>query len=235
MFSEKGKFFEYINFLNQFISRLFQELFDFKNYSLRFLLMVQNMVKKVVGLTGSIASGKKLVKEALMRKYTAYYSSLSALIMEEAIKKRGLPVNKETKGAFATEMRERYGGEVLARVAWNFLNKDKELIIIDDIKNPSEIEFLKRASGGNFVLIGVDAPVEKRWKHVEEAHAHGAASLKDPKTMEDFLKLDAAELMSGGPHGLHVNQCIAMADHVIVNDGSVEDFKKKIAEVVDKI
>jgi len=190
---------------------------------------------KIVGLTGSIASGKKLVKEALMRKHSAYYSSLSALIMEEAIKKRGLPVNKETKAAFANEMREKYGGEVLARVAWNFLNKDKELIIVDDIKNPAEIEFLKKASGGNFVLIAVDASVETRWQRLQEAHAKGTASLKDPKTAEEFLQLDAAELTSGGPQGMNVQQCMAMADHVIVNDGTIEDFKKKIAEVIGKI
>src|SRR3989344_5366398 len=120
--------------------------------------MVQNMVKKAVGLTGSIGSGKKLVKEALMKKYSAYYSSLSSLIMEEAIKKRGLPVNKQTKAAFAAEMRERYGDEVLAKVAWNFLNKDKEIIIVDDIKHPGEIDFLKKASEGNFVLIAVTRP-----------------------------------------------------------------------------
>ena len=197
--------------------------------------MVQNNVKKVIGLTGSIAAGKKQVKEALMRKYGAYYSSLSALIMEESIRKRGLPVNKETKAAFANEIRERYGGQALAQVAWNFLNKDKDIIIVDDIKNPAEIEFLKRASGGNFVLIAVDAPPEKRWKHIEEAHAKGTASLKDPKTMEEFIKLDEAEMMSGGPAGLRVRECISMADHLIVNDGTIEDFRKKIQEVIDKI
>jgi len=193
------------------------------------------MVKKVVGITGSIGAGKKLVKEALMKKYNAYYASLSSLIMEEAIKKRGLPVNKQTKAAFAAEMRERYGDEVLAKVAWNFLNKDREIIIVDDIKHPGEIDFLKKASSGNFTLIAVDAPAEFRWRHIEDAHKRGAASLKDPKTMEEFLQLDAAELMSGGEHGLHVRQCIAMADHVIVNDGTIEDFKRKIDEVVDKI
>lgn len=197
--------------------------------------MVQNNLKKVVGLTGSIAAGKKLVKEALMHKYSAYYSSLSALIMEEAIRKRGLPVNKETKAAFANEIREKYGGHALAQVAWNFLNKDKELLIIDDIKNPAEIEFLKQASGGNFVLIAVDAPAEKRWKHIEEAHAKGVASLKDPKTQEEFMQLDAAEKMSGGPQGMNLTQCISMADYLIVNDGTIEDFRKKVAEVVDKI
>ena len=197
--------------------------------------MVQNMVKKVVGLTGSIGSGKKLVKEALMKKYSAYYSSLSSLIMEEAIKKRGLPVNKQTKAAFAAEMRERYGDEVLAKVAWNFLNKDKEIIIVDDIKHPGEIDFLKKASNGNFTLIAIDSPAEFRWRHLEEAHKRGATSLKDPRTMEEFLQQDAAELMGGGEHGLHVRQCIAMADHVIVNDGELEDFKRKIQEVVDKI
>lgn len=43
---------------------------------------------KVVGLTGSIAAGKNVFKDALMRRKSCYYVSLSTLIMEETLKKK---------------------------------------------------------------------------------------------------------------------------------------------------
>jgi dephospho-CoA kinase len=186
---------------------------------------------KVVGLTGTIASGKSSVKEAIMRKKSCDCVLLSSLIMEETIKKRGLPVNRFTTQNLGNELRQKYGSDVLAKTAMNFMQKNKEVLIIDGLRNPGEVEFLKRNNGTNFVLIAVDAPREIRWQRVVQRNKPS-----DPKTPEDFAKVDDRDQGVGEPdYGQQVRKCIEMADYVLTNDGSYEDFLKKCDEVVAKI
>jgi len=186
---------------------------------------------KVVGLTGSIAAGKSLVKQALMKKYNCDYVSLSTLIMEETLKKKRLPVDKFNKQNLGNELRKRYGNDALAKTAWNFMQKKKEVLIIDGIRNPGEAEFLRRTNGRDFILIAVDAPREMRWMRVVQRKKS-----TDPKTPEDFAKIDDRDQGVNEPeYGQQVRKCIEMSDYVLVNDGSYEDFTKKCDEVIAKI
>jgi dephospho-CoA kinase len=186
---------------------------------------------KVVGLTGTIASGKSSVKEAIVKRKSCDYVTLSSLIMEETIKKRGLPIDRINKQNLGNELRQRYGNDVLAKTAWNFMQRKKEVLIIDGIRNPGEAEFLKRKNGTDFVLIAVDAPRELRWQRVVQRNKP-----TDPKTPEDFAKVDDRDQGVGEPdYGQQVRKCIEMADYALINDGNYEDFMKKCDEVIAKI
>jgi dephospho-CoA kinase len=186
---------------------------------------------KVVGLTGTIAAGKSLVKESLIRKFKCDYVSLSTLIMEETLKKKRIPVDKFNKQNLGNELRQRYGNDALAKTAWNFMQKKKEVLIIDGIRNPGEAEFLRRTNGRDFIFIAVDAPREMRWMRVVKRNKS-----TDPKTLEEFEKVDDRDQGINEPdYGQQVRKCIEMADYVLVNDGSYEDFMKKCDDVIAKI
>lgn len=186
---------------------------------------------KAVGLTETIAAGKSLVKEALTRKFNCDYVSLSTLIMEETLKKKRLPVDKFNKQNLGNELRQRYGNDALMKTAWNFMQKNKELLIVDGIRNPGEIEFLRKAVGKNAMIIAVDAPQTLRWQRVVARNKS-----TDPKTFEDFQKIDERDQGMNEPeYGQQVRKCIEMADYVLINDGNYEDFMNKCDEVISKI
>jgi len=185
---------------------------------------------KAVGLTGSIGAGKSLVKEALSRRFNCDYVSLSTLIMEETLKKKRLPVDKFNKQNLGNELRQRYGNDALIKTAWNFMQKKKDFLIIDGIRNPGEIEFLRKTLGKDAIIIAVDAPREIRWERMIKR-----GKPTDPKTPEDFAKVDDRDQGVNEPeYGQQVKRCIEMADFVLVNDGTYDDFMKKCDDVISK-
>jgi dephospho-CoA kinase len=100
----------------------------------------------VVGIVGTLCSGKEVVKRILMERYSAYHVTLSDVIRGELEKKRG-QLNRTTLQDMGNEMRKKYGSEILAKLAISYLPRDKQIIIVDGIRNPGEIEYLKKNFG----------------------------------------------------------------------------------------
>ncbi len=185
---------------------------------------------KVVGLTGTLGSGKNTAKHFILRKFNCYHVTLSDMIRAEIEKKRGT-LNRITLQDMGNEMRQKYGAHILALLAIEYLPRDKEMIIVDGIRNPGEIEYLKKKFGGNFKLIAIDAQTEVRFERTKRR-----AGPKDLATLEEFVQLDKRDKGEGEPaHGQHVAACIGMADFKIENNDSPEQLEQKINEVMKKI
>jgi dephospho-CoA kinase len=185
---------------------------------------------KVVGLTGSIGSGKEVVKEFLARKYNMWYVSLSSMIRAELEKKKH-SFNRMTLQDHGNELRRKYGSHILAKLAVEYLQRDKELIVVDGIRNIGEARWLKQQFGKDFVLIAVDAPQNVRFERIVARNRPS-----DPKSWEEFLEVDKRDQGEGEPeYGQHTGQCIREADFVIVNDGSKEEFEKKVIDVIENL
>jgi len=124
-----------------------------------------------------------------------------------------------------------YGAHILAKMAVEYLPRDKEMIIIDGIRNPGEAEFLRSKFGVDFVLVAVDSPVEKRFENIRNR-----GDVRDPKTREEFDQMDARDQGSGEPpYGQQVAACVQTADYKIVNDGTLEELHQKLREAMKKI
>jgi len=184
---------------------------------------------KVIGLTGTIGSGKEVVKDSIKKKYDCYYVTLSDIIKSEMEKKKGT-FNRTTLQDMGTEMRKKYGDHILAMLAIEYLGRDKEAIIIDGIRNTAEIEYLKKKFGDDFKLVAVDAPQEIRFQRIVDR------GREDPKAWEEFVRADERDQGIGEEeHGLHVKDCVDRADFLIVNDGSLEGLENNVNEVMEKI
>jgi len=185
---------------------------------------------KVIGLTGTLGSGKSSVKQLILQKYNCYYVTLSDVIRGELEKKRGL-LDRTALQDMGDEMRKKYGAHILAMLAIEYLPKVKEVTVIDGIRNPGEVEYLKNKFGKDFALIAVDAPVEVRF---ERTKARG--DQKDPQTMEEFLELDKRDKGEGQPaYGQQVAACVAVADFKIDNSSAPEQLEQQVNEVMQKI
>ena len=115
------------------------------------------MKRVVIGLVGPIASGKGFLAEFLIKKGFAYWS-LSDRVREET-DRRGLPRERGILQDIGNELRLSFGPVVLVRQTLALISDAAELVIIDSIRNPMELDFLKALGT---VIVGVDASVENR-------------------------------------------------------------------------
>lgn len=183
----------------------------------------------VVGLTGTKSSGKGEVAEFLKKKGFFYYS-LSDIVREEA-KKRGLEkYTVKDLQDIGNEFRKKYGLGVLAeRIIKKIRIEKKEKYVIDGIRNPGEIKKLDDIE--NFYLIAVDAPKRKRYQWLL-----ARARASDPKTWQEFLKMDARDRGDGELNiGQQVGLCMNMANFYMMNDASIESLHKKVDKILAEI
>ena len=72
---------------------------------------------KVIGLTGTIGSGKDIVREMLEKKFDTVSVRLSDLLETSALKKMGIKITREMKQNLGDDLRQKYGTHVLAKIA----------------------------------------------------------------------------------------------------------------------
>ena len=177
----------------------------------------------VIGLTGPNASGKG--EAALYIKSKGFaYSSLSDILREEA-RKLGIEPIRENLIKLGNDLRHKEGSAFLALRAIEGIKKTGDFVI-DSIRNPAEVEALRRR--GSFTLIGIDAPLEERFKRGLKRERHG-----DAKTLEEFVEKEGKE-NKANPENQQLKKCLSMADVVIMNDSTISTLQKRIDETIKK-
>jgi dephospho-CoA kinase len=173
----------------------------------------------VLGITGPNAAGKGEVAEYLRTLGFAVHS-LSDIVREEAAA-RGLPPEREHLIRIGTLLREEGGPSVLAeRMLPRLAGRD----VVDSIRNPAEVETLRRVPG--FVLVGVDAPVALRF-----ARSQTRARPGDPESFESFTARERQE-NSTNPAGQQLRATFALADRVVDNDGDLGRLHRTLDELL---
>lgn len=183
----------------------------------------------IIGLTGRIASGKGEVAEFLKKKGFEY-CTISQKIRDTISVinfPRNIPLKREALQDFGNLIRKYEGNgawikRIIADVDFG------QNYIIDGIRNPGEVEELKKT--GNFFLISIDAPREIRYQRVLSRNKES-----DPKEWNEFAKIDARDFGEENPEGQQVGKCMAMADFHLTNDSTLEKFLKKIEDICNKI
>ncbi len=175
------------------------------------------MKAELIGLTGTNGAGKGAVALFFENEGYAYFS-LSDLIREE-LKKRGEELARNNLIKMGNQLRKSKGSDILAKC---IIKRLEGKAVIDSIRNPKEIEYLQ--SQKNFILLAIDAPVELRYERIKKRGRNESAS-----TLEEFIKKEAEE-MTNREKGQQLQNCIKMADNIIINDGSLEELYRKLEE-----
>jgi len=173
----------------------------------------------VFGLTGPNASGKGEITDYLASKGFAVHS-LSDVI-REALAAQGEPPTRERMIRTGNELRQAGGPGVLAeRILARLGDRD----VVDSVRNPTEVEVLRRVPG--FRLVRVDAPAELRF-----ARSRRRGRAGDATTLEAFIALEAAE-NSTDPAAQRLEATAALADLEILNDGDIEALHERVDRVL---
>lgn len=175
----------------------------------------------IIGLTGKNAAGKGEAAEYMKTKGFVYYS-LSDVIREEATK-RSLDHSRDNLIKLGNELREKYGSSYLAQQINNKIKgqSDKNTnFVIDSIRSPYEAQELMKNK--DFTLVGIDAPVELRFKRLRERNRVG-----DAKTLEAFREQEQRENLNNASNQ-QLDATFKLSKKVIVNDGGLEELHKRI-------
>lgn len=177
----------------------------------------------VVGLTGPNAAGKGVVASALKELGFAYHS-LSDVVREEALA-LGRTVGRDDLIRTGNELRHRGGAGVLAeRMTGRLGSRD----VVDSIRNPAEVEVLRRVPG--FVLVGVWAPAELRYERARARQGRGDAV----QSLEAFLRKEAEENTTD-PEAQRLEATFALADRVVRNDATLEELRRSVAALAAEL
>jgi len=186
------------------------------------------MQKIVIGTSGTLCAGKGVVAEILKSKGCDVVTL--GTIVRESMNYKGIIATRENQQDEGNTLRKEFGGQVLAERALKKYSDSDKPLVIDGIRNIAEIEYLKKHS--KFFLIGVDAPIELRWKRSVDRD-------RDPghKDYDKFVIDDARDKGLNEPEsGQQVGMCLVQADFLIYNDEEYDILENsKLYKQIDEI
>jgi dephospho-CoA kinase len=179
----------------------------------------------LIGITGTIGSGKGTVVKYLQEQYDFQHYSARAFISEE-VNKRGLPQTRENMRIIANELRTQHGSSFVAEGLYEQAIAANTNAVLESLRSPGEIEAL-RNKPERFYLLAVDADLKIRFKRITERK-----SSTDLVPFEKFMDDAQKEMNDPNPGGMRLAECIRIADGKIENNGSIEELHKAIDEFI---
>ena len=180
---------------------------------------------KIVAFVGMSGSGKSVAVDYLteMGVPKVYFGGMIYKEME----KRGITRTPESEKEFREMIRETEGKDWVVRQVidevHNLADAGQKRIVLDGVYSWTEMKTLKHEFPGMLTFVAIVVPKKLRYKRV-------AARPDRPFLEEEIKERDRSEienLEKGGP--------IAAADYYVLNDGSVEQMKKKLGEILEEI
>jgi dephospho-CoA kinase len=180
---------------------------------------------KIVAFVGLAGSGKSTAVDYLTEKgYPKVY--FGGIVLEE-VKKRGLELTQENEQPIREELRASEGKDFVVRriitQIHDLIAAGQHRIVADGLYSWTEYKALKHEFPGELTVVAVVAP-----KHLRKSRM--ANRPIRPLTSEQVDQRDWAEIENiekGGP--------IAIADHYIINDGTVEKLHEQLDSELNHI
>ena len=174
---------------------------------------------KIVGLTGMPGSGKGVFVE------TAKKKGWNIVRMGDAVwdwvKKKELGLNDENVGRVADEERKKFGYCIWAGRTLPLIKNEET--VIDGIRSVEEVRVFKKHFP-DFIVVSIHSSPGTRFQRIMKRKR-----VDDIFSKEKFDERDRREFSWG------IGNVIALADVMIVNEDSVDDFKRKVEEILDKV
>lgn len=201
---------------------------------------------RVLGFTGMPGSGKSEAMEVAKARGIPVVR-MGDLIWEE-VDRQGKPRDAKHVGEVANAMRASHGKDVWAirtcervrEIVAELDAKEKaagarpavaepsprsaRLVLIDGIRSHEEVETFRRLLGQEFDLVAIHTDPEHRFdRMVKRARA-------DDSTDVNVLKARDEREMTWG-----IARTIALADEMVVNDGTLPQFRQKVERLLDRL
>lgn len=179
--------------------------------------------KIILGFVGQIASGKGTASEYLKTKHGAKTYRFSTML-RDVLNRLYLTVSRENLQKISQIIRENFGEETLSKViAEDVKNDPTPLIVIDGIRRPGDIEFLKQIPG--FTLVNIFADMTTRYERITRRSENTDDANKTFEQFESDHKQEAE---------LKIVEIAAEATEQIDNNGSLENLYAQLDALIAK-
>lgn len=179
----------------------------------------------IIGITGTIGSGKGTVVEYLKGKYGFKHYSARAFISEE-IARRGLPDIRDNMRLVANELRTTHGSSYVAEQLYERALTIGGDFVLESLRSSGEITAL-RSKPQPFFLLAVDADPEIRYNRILLRK-----SSTDNISFEKFLEQEEKEMHDTSPGGLNITECMMMADGRVTNNQDIISLYAQIDRII---
>jgi dephospho-CoA kinase len=175
---------------------------------------------KILVTAGMPGSGKEEFLKCCLER-GAKIIRMGDLVRERA-KEFGLDDSDKNLGDLANEERHRFGMDIWAKRVIPLVGGD--LVAIDGTRGPDEIRAFKHAFGDKLQIVAIHASPKTRFERLQ-----ARARSDSPAKQEEFDVRDRRELDWG------LGDAIALADHMLLNEGSVEELRTQVHTLLDNI
>ena len=179
------------------------------------------MPKLILGFVGEMASGKGTAVSYIKEKYGAATYSFSTML-RDMLDRLYLPHTRDNMIDLSVWVRGHFGEDTMARTMANDIEKDPhEIIAVEGIRRPADIEHLKKLPG--FHVVEIVADEHTRYDRlVKRAQNPGDAA----KTLEEF------QADSQKPTEISIREVAREATERVDNNGTVEELQKQLDVLV---
>ena len=179
----------------------------------------------IIGITGTDGSGKGAAVDYLVKQKGFVHYSSRELIIEE-IEKRSLVATREQLRLVANSLRKERGLATIVETALEKMRHDGVTnAVIESIRVIKEVETLRLAGG---ILLAIDADQAIRYSRII-----GRKSASDTVSLAEFISQEKLEMNDPDPNGMQKAAVIKMADHTIINNGTMSELCSSIDAFIE--
>lgn len=177
-------------------------------------------IVRVVCVTGMPGCGKE---ETLTVARDVGFSvvRMGDAVREEATR-RGLPMSDSAVGGLAQAEREAHGYGVWAERTLARIHGER--VLIDGLRGRAELDVFRKALGADLTVLAVHASPRTRYERMQLRQRKD-----DAAGPEAFRARDQREL------GWGLGEVIAMADVVLVNEGTLDEFRRVARAALERL
>lgn len=171
-------------------------------------------------ITGMPGAGKdEFVKVAKKRGFVDVHMGDT---VKAYAKKAGVAVSDRAIGAFASSQRSEYGMEVWAKRTGENI-QEPEKTVVDGLRNTEELQYF-RENFPDVMVVAIYTNKEERLRRILRRHRPD-----DVKSEYELDGRDDREL------GWGIGRTISLADKMIINDGTLEEFRGNVRKFLDEM